>query len=81
LSLDHEILAAAVTVENQVAAMRRHDLETAQRIINQHPIMHGIGMPVEDVAQARVAMARDIADALAAERVGCPQRDARITWP
>ncbi len=60
MSLDHEILAAAVTVENQAAAMRRHDLETAQRIINQHPIMHGIGMPVEDVAQARVAIWHEI---------------------
>jgi hypothetical protein len=32
--------------------------------------MHGIGMPVEDVAQARVAIARDIADALTSERGG-----------
>jgi hypothetical protein len=41
---------------------------TAQRIIDRHPIMHGVGIPVEDVAPARVAMASDIADALAAER-------------
>jgi hypothetical protein len=59
--------------------MRRRDLEAAQNIIDRHPIMHGIVMPVEDVAQARVAMAREIADALAAERVGCPRRDARAT--
>ena len=57
------ILATGVTVENQATAMRRRDLETAHRIIDRHPIMHGICMPVEDVAQARVAMACDIADA------------------
>jgi hypothetical protein len=66
------ILTAGVTVENQASAARRRDLDTAQKIIDRHPIMHGVGMPVEDVAQARVAMAGDIADALAAERGGLP---------
>jgi hypothetical protein len=64
------IVADGGTVEHQADAVRRHDLETAQRIIERHPIMHGIGMPLDQVAQARVAMARDIADALAAERGG-----------
>jgi hypothetical protein len=44
------ILAGGVTVENQAAAMRRRDLDTAHKIISRHPIMHGVGMPVEDVA-------------------------------
>jgi hypothetical protein len=66
------ILVAGLTIENQAAAMRRRDLDAAHKIISRHPIMHGVGMPVEEVAQARVAMAGDIADALAAERVGIP---------
>jgi hypothetical protein len=52
--------------------MRRLDLATAQKIIDRHSVMHGIGMPVEDMPPARVAMASDIADALAAERGGAP---------
>jgi hypothetical protein len=67
-SITRAILASGVTVENQAAAIRSRDLVTAQRIIDRHPIMHGIGMPVEDVAPARMEMAGDIADALAAER-------------
>jgi hypothetical protein len=68
--IKRKVGASGVTVENQVAAMRRRDLATAQKIIDRHPIMHGVGMPVEEVAQARVAMVSDIADALAAERGG-----------
>jgi hypothetical protein len=63
-------LASGVTVENQASAVRRRDLDTAQKIIDRHPIMHGVGMPVEDAAQARMVAAQDIADALAAERGG-----------
>jgi hypothetical protein len=62
------ILAAGSTVEDQATDMRRRDLEKAHRIIDRHPVMQGMGMLLEDVAQARVEMARDIADALAAER-------------
>jgi hypothetical protein len=62
------ILASGVTVENQAAHVRRHDLETALKIIERHPITHGIAMAVDAVAAARVAMARDIADALAEAR-------------
>jgi hypothetical protein len=62
------ILASGVTVENQAAAMRRRDLDAAHKIIVRHPIMHGVGMQIEAVGPARVAMAGDIADALAAER-------------
>jgi hypothetical protein len=47
----------------------RRDPEKTHRITDRHPVMHGIGMLLKDVAQARVEMARDIADALAAERV------------
>jgi hypothetical protein len=57
------IEAAAVTVEHQADAMRRRDLTTAQKIIDRHPIMHGVEMALEDVGTARQAMARDIADA------------------
>jgi hypothetical protein len=32
--------------------------------------MHGVGMPADDVPAARMAMARDIADALLAARGG-----------
>jgi hypothetical protein len=53
--------AACGAVENK--DLRRHDTEAAQRIIDRHPIMHGIGMAVEDMA-----VARDIADALAGAR-------------
>jgi hypothetical protein len=66
--ITREILAAGLTVEDQATEMRRRDLEKAHRIIDRHPIMQGMGMPLEDVAQARVEMARDIADALSAER-------------
>jgi hypothetical protein len=59
------ILATGVTVENQTSALRHRDLDTSHKIISRHPIMHGTGMPVEHVAQARVAMVSDIADALA----------------
>jgi hypothetical protein len=48
------------------------DLEAANMIIDRHPIMHRVGRPVEDVAPARVAMASDIADTLAAERGELP---------
>jgi hypothetical protein len=66
------ILASGVTIENQAAAMRRRDLDAAQKIIQRHSIMHGIGIPVDDLAPARMAMASDIADALAAERGELP---------
>lgn len=62
------ILANAATVRHQADAVRRHDMETAQRIISRHPIMQGIGMPTEEIAAARAAMVRDIADALQAAR-------------
>jgi hypothetical protein len=65
------ILAASVTVEHQADAVRRRDLEVAHRIIDRHPIMHGVGMPSDDVPAARTAMARDIADAFAEARGGC----------
>jgi hypothetical protein len=68
--MTREILASGVTPEHQATVIRGRDLVTAQRIIDRHPIMHGIGMSVEEVAQARVAPASDIADALAAERGG-----------
>jgi hypothetical protein len=67
-SITHAILAAGVTMENQAEAMRRRDMETAQKILDRHVIMHGVGLPAEDVPAARTAMARDIAEALAAER-------------
>jgi ureidoglycolate hydrolase len=65
-----EILATGETAENQVDAARRRDLETALKIIERHPIMHGVELPVDQVGRARLSMARDIADALAAERGG-----------
>jgi hypothetical protein len=40
---------AVVTVENQATVMRPRDFEAARKIINRHPIMLGVGMPVEDV--------------------------------
>jgi hypothetical protein len=64
-----EILGTGLTVENQATAVRRRDPEKAHRITDRHPVMHGIGMLLKDVAQARGEMARDITDALAAERV------------
>jgi hypothetical protein len=69
-SITRGIGAAGLTVEDQATVVRSRDMATAQRILDRHPIMHGTGMPVEDVAQARVAMASDIAHALAAERGG-----------
>jgi hypothetical protein len=50
--------------------VRRHDLETAQRIIDRRVIMHGVGMPSDDVPAALIAMARDIAEALQTARGG-----------
>lgn len=64
------IEAAGVTVDNQAEAVRRRDLEIAMRIIDKHPIMHGRGMPAEEVGQARLDMAGDIADAFEAVREG-----------
>jgi hypothetical protein len=49
--ITREILATGVTVENQATAMRRRDLEAAQKIIDRHVIMHGVGMPAENVAR------------------------------
>jgi hypothetical protein len=49
-------------------APRRQDMETARRIIDRHVIMHGVGMPPDDVPAGRMAMARDIADALQGAR-------------
>jgi hypothetical protein len=66
------IEAAGVTVENQDQAVRSRDMEVAHRIIDRHPIMHGAGMATEAVAAARVAMARDIADAIHEARGGLP---------
>jgi hypothetical protein len=68
--ITREILATGVMVENQATAMGRRDLEAAQKIIDRHPIMHGVGMPADDVPAARMAVARDIADALLAARGG-----------
>jgi hypothetical protein len=67
-SITRGIVAAGLTVENQATVVRSRDMATAQRIIDRHPIMHGLGMALEEVGTARLAMARDIADALAAER-------------
>jgi hypothetical protein len=67
-NITNAILASGVTVENQADAVRRHDMEIAQRIIDRHVIMHGLAMPADDVPAARMAMARDIADALKAAR-------------
>jgi hypothetical protein len=64
------IFAVGATVKDQAAAVRRHDLETALKIIERHPITYGIAMDLDTVAAARVAMARDIADALLAARGG-----------
>lgn len=68
--IKHEILASGDMIEHQADTMRRRDMEAAQRIIDRHVIMHGVGLPADDVPAARVAIARDIADALAAERSG-----------
>jgi hypothetical protein len=64
------ILAASVTIEHQADVVRQRDMETAQRIIDRHAIMHGMGMSADDVPAARMAMARDIADALRTARGG-----------
>jgi hypothetical protein len=72
--ITREIEAAGLDVANQASAVRCRDLATAQRIIERHVIMHGMGMSVEDVGAARGAMARDISDALAAERGGTGSR-------
>jgi hypothetical protein len=55
--IKRQLAAAGVTVENHAAATCSCDLATAQKIIDRYPIMHGIVMAVEDVGQARVAMA------------------------
>ncbi len=62
------ILANAATVRHQADAVRRHDMEAAQRIINRHPVMQGVGLPPEEIPAARAAMVHDIADALQAAR-------------
>jgi hypothetical protein len=53
------------TVKNQARTLRQFDLTVALSIIERHNIMLGIGMPLQDAVAARMAMARDIADALA----------------
>jgi hypothetical protein len=70
LARSGEVKLLAVTVENRADAVRRRDLDTAQRIIHRRPIMHGIGMPADEVPAARTAMARDIADAVPETRGG-----------
>jgi hypothetical protein len=67
-SITRGVVAAGLTVEDQARVVRSRDMATAQRIFDRHPIMHGVGMAVDDVAQARVVMAGDIAHAPAAER-------------
>jgi hypothetical protein len=62
------LFAVGATVEHQADAVRRHDPETAQGIIDRHVIMHGVGIHADNVPAARTAMARDIADALQAAR-------------
>jgi hypothetical protein len=54
--IKHQIGGAGLTVENQATALRQRDLTTALNIVERHPIMHGIGMAVDAVAAARVAM-------------------------
>jgi hypothetical protein len=71
-SITNAILATGATVEHQAEAARRCDLETAQRIIDRRPVTCGVGMSAADVPAARMAMAGEIADALAAERGGLP---------
>jgi hypothetical protein len=64
------LFAVDATVEHQDLVMRQHDIEAAQRIIDRHVIMHGMGIHADNVPAARTAMARDIADALQAARGG-----------
>jgi hypothetical protein len=64
------ILANSTTVDHQAEIVRRQDLEVAQRIIDRHVIMRSVGMTAADAQAARMAMARDIADALQAARSG-----------
>jgi hypothetical protein len=54
------------------AFQRAHGLHGRHGVVGRipHPIMHGVGMPADDVPAARTAMARDIADALQAARGG-----------
>jgi hypothetical protein len=72
--ITNAILASGVTVEQQAEIVRRQDLEAAQRIIDRHVIFHGVGIPADKVPAARMAMARDIADAMQAARRGAAQR-------
>jgi hypothetical protein len=64
------IFAVGLTVEHQADAVWQHDMETAQRIIDRHVIMLGMGIHADNVPAARTAIARDIADALLAARGG-----------
>jgi hypothetical protein len=68
--ITNAILANSVTAEHQAEIVRRRDLEIAQRIIDRHVIMHGVGMAADKVPAARMAMARDIANALQVARGG-----------
>ena len=47
----HQIAAAGATVEHQADAMRRHDMTIAHRIIDRHVIMHGVGIPAENLTR------------------------------
>jgi hypothetical protein len=68
--IKQKIVGADDTVENQARTLRQFDLTVALSIIERHNIMLGIGMPLQDAVAARMAMAREIADALQAARGG-----------
>jgi hypothetical protein len=68
--ITHKIVGAENMVENQTKTLRQLDLTLAMQIVERHHIMLGMGMILEDAAAARVAMARDIANALQAARGG-----------
>jgi hypothetical protein len=63
-TITREVLATGVTVENQV---RRRDLDTAQKIIDRHPIMHGTGMAVD--ASGGTAAGGDVLNGFGCQRL------------
>jgi hypothetical protein len=75
-NITNAILASGVTVEHQADALRRHDLEAALKIIERHPIMHGVGMRVEDVGRPGLQWRATLPTPSPLNGVGCLPPDA-----
>jgi hypothetical protein len=76
--ITRDILGTGVTVENQATEMRRRDLEKAHRIIDRHPIMHGMACRLRMLRRPGWRWRAILPTPSLQNEVGRPQREAEL---